>query len=121
MPVAKRERTGAVIGASLSARSSAEVDRAAKVAHRVGTRQPLAVVALAMQSLFGRDLTALMAGVQNSRTVAQWAREETEAHPANEDRLRNAYLVATLLREGGESERTIRSWFTGMNPDLDDR
>jgi hypothetical protein len=101
-------------------RRGGEIDRVTKSVHRMETRSSTADVATALQRLFGRELTALMAGVDNTRTVAQWARGESLPHSSNERRLRSAYRVASLLLEGGESERTVRSWFMGMNPLLDD-
>jgi hypothetical protein len=91
------------------------------VAYRKETRTEISAIAATLQGLFGRELTALMAGIQSARTVGQWARGESEPHASNERRLRNAYRVALLLLAGGETERTVRSWFTGMNPLLDDR
>jgi hypothetical protein len=90
-------------------------------AHTIATRAQVPEIAGALQRLLGRELTALTSGIQSARTVGLWARGESEPHAANEDRLRNTYRVVVLLRESGESERTIRAWFTGMNPHLDDR
>jgi len=111
-------------GTAVGTRPANQVDtvhNAAVMAHRVATRTPAAEIAAALQQLLGRELTALISGIQSARTVGQWARGETDPHPANEERLRNAFRVVILLREGGETERTVRSWFTGMNPHLDDR
>jgi hypothetical protein len=94
---------------------------ASLLAHSVETRSAVPEIAAALQLLLGRELTALAAGIQSARTVGLWARGETEPHAATEERLRNAYRVVVLLREGGETERTVRAWFAGMNPHLDDR
>lgn len=101
--------------------SGSDLDRVTKRVHRMETRSSTADIAAALQRLFGRELTAVMAGVDNTRTVGQWARGESSPHSSNERRLRSAFRVASLLLEGGESERTVRSWFMGMNPHLDDR
>jgi hypothetical protein len=98
-----------------------EIDRAAKTALRMRVTAPIADVAAMLHALLGRELIALIAGVQSVRTVSQWIQGTSEPHPAHEEHLRNAYQVATLLREGGMSERAIRTWFTGMNPLLEDR
>ncbi len=114
-------RTSTGVGSMVGTRSAdAHID-AAIAAHRIETRTQVPEIAATLQKLLGRELTALVAGIQSARTVGLWARGETEPHAANEDRLRNAYRVVVLLREGGETERTVRSWFTGMNPHLDDR
>jgi hypothetical protein len=114
-------RDGVIVGAETDWAQLALPEQAARAAHRKETRAEVSEVAGALQRLFGRELTALMAGIQIARTVGQWARGESEPHAANENRLRMAYRVAVLLLEGGETERTVRSWFTGMNPHLGDR
>lgn len=72
-----------------------------------------------LQELFGQSLTALVAGVDNPKTVGKWARGQVP-HPGNLLRMRNAFQIATLL-ELAASRQTARSWFMGMNPLLDDR
>jgi hypothetical protein len=114
-------RTPTAVGNAIGARSDDRRVDAALKAHSVETRAQVPEIAATLQQLLGRELTALVAGIQSARTVGLWARGETEPHAANEDRLRNAYRVVVLLRESGETERTVRSWFTGMNPHLDDR
>jgi hypothetical protein len=84
------------------------------------TRATAAQLATFLQDLFGQKLTALLAGVGDPKAVGQWARGERAPHPAAEQRLRRAYQVAALLLRA-DSAPTVRAWFTGMNPQLDDR
>jgi hypothetical protein len=122
MPVAEHfTRAGLIVGAGADWEQLSLPERAARTAHRRETRTEISEIAAWLQQMFGRELTAIMAGIQTARTVGQWARGECEPQFSNELRLRNAYRVALLLIEGGETERTVRSWFTGMNPLLGDR
>lgn len=88
-------------------------------AHRRAVATGLSEVAAEMIDVFGQNLTALMAGVENRRTVGRWLRGQ-EPHPANLVRLRAAYQIATLL-ELATSRQTVLAWFMGMNPYLEDR
>ncbi len=40
--------------------------------------------------------------------------------PDIERRLREAFFICELLRQVGEAPETIRTWFMGMEPYLDD-
>lgn len=68
----------------------------------------------------GPRLLALTVGVDD-RTVRRWAREANAApRLESEMRLRSAYQVFQMLQQV-EAPSTIRAWFMGMNPQLDDR
>lgn len=68
----------------------------------------------------GPRLLALTVGV-DGRTVRRWSREADAAlRLESEMRLRSAYQVFQMLQEV-EAPATIRAWFMGMNPQLDDR
>jgi hypothetical protein len=68
----------------------------------------------------GERLTAVIAGVRSAATVRDWAAGLLIPESAIERRLRVAFEVTRLLRERDSSE-TVRLWFGGMNPELDDR
>jgi hypothetical protein len=87
--------------------------------HARAVRSGIAEVAASLQDLLGQRLTAVIAGVADARAVGDWARGQRTPHPKAADRLRHAYQVAALLAED-ESPETVRAWFVGMNPDLDD-
>jgi hypothetical protein len=72
-----------------------------------------------LQELFGQKLTAVMTGTRDPKAVGEWARGERSPHRQVEERLRHAYHVALYLGEM-ESAETVRAWFMGMNPHLDD-
>lgn len=93
--------------------------RMVEEAHQRAIEATPAEIAVYLQGLLGQNLTALLAGIENPKTVARWARGQ-EPHPSNLARVRNAFQIATLL-ELATSRQTVRSWFMGMNPSLDDR
>lgn len=73
-----------------------------------------------LQELFGRRLTAAIIGVTKADLVGELARGRRQPAAAEARRIRETFRVVTLLEEG-ESPESIRLWFTGMNPALDDR
>lgn len=72
-----------------------------------------------LQELFGQQLTALMTGMDNPKTVGRWVCGQVP-HAANGTRMRDVYQIALLL-DLAQSRQTAQSWFMGMNPHLDDR
>jgi hypothetical protein len=96
-----------------------QVDPAAHAAHGDAVRQDVAQIAAALQETLGQSLTAFVVDVRNTRAVGKWARGERAPHPQAEQRLRHAYHVTQVLGQV-ESQGTIRAWFLGLNPLLDD-
>ena len=88
-------------------------------AHARVTRQGVAATAAALQELLGQRLVAVIAGVKDAKAVGRWARGEDIPRAQAAATLQNALHVVELLRSQ-EDDETIRSWFRGMNPDLDD-
>lgn len=67
----------------------------------------------------GPSLTSLIAGVE-TRTVNRWASNEGGSpRPESERKLRAAFQVFQLVQTV-EAAPTVRAWFMGMNPQLDD-
>jgi hypothetical protein len=73
-----------------------------------------------LQDVLGVRLTALLAGVADTQMLSGWVSEELRPDPVAERRLRDAFRIAELLLQE-ESPQAVRSWFLGMNPELDDR
>jgi len=98
----------------------AQVDRttAVRTAHRRSVQiGPLDLVAALCDKL-GAKLVAFIVDKDPS-TVSRWKTGAT-VPPEEELRpLRVAFQVFQLL-ESAESDPTIRAWFIGMNPQLDD-
>ena len=90
-----------------------------QAAHRLATRLELPVLARWLQDVLGQPLVALIAGVRDPKLVGKWAKGECAPEPKGEQRLRHAFEVTLLLLER-ECSDTIRAWFVGMNPELDD-
>lgn len=87
--------------------------------HARTARLGVPTIVSSLQDILGQRLVAVIAGVSDAKAVGKWARGQRSPHPEAEERLRNAYQVAQLLLER-ESPETVRAWFVGMNPDLDD-
>lgn len=91
--------------------------------HRDGPRPTgevdLADQVAALKSLLGPRLMSLTMDV-DPVTVDRWVAGTTHPRLNNEKRIRAAYQVFELLKPV-EASPTIRAWFMGMNPQLDDR
>jgi len=106
------EEEGRVVVAVVSVRS------AEAAAHARAVKVDVAGVAAFLVENLGTTLTAYIAEV-DKKTVLRCARAETQPRAGVEQRLRAAFQVFQLL-VSVESPHTVRAWFTGMNPQLDD-
>ena len=70
--------------------------------------------------ILGKKLTAYIAGVKDTRVVERWMQGGIEPYRAADPRIRLAYQIAKTLREH-DSARVVQAWFTGLNPELQDR
>jgi hypothetical protein len=92
------------------------VDRA----YRDSLTTPVNEIAEALQQLLSRRLTAYVAGVKDSKTVARWATGQiSDIREASEVRLRTAYEIVRLLTLF-DSPAVVKAWFIGLNPQLED-
>lgn len=89
-------------------------------AHGLAMRLALPALVRSLQDVLGQRLVAAIAGVSDAKAVGKWARGERSPHPEAARRLRHAFHVTQLLLQQ-ESAETVRAWFVGMNPDLDDQ
>jgi len=87
-------------------------------AHARAVKVDIAGVAAFLVENLGTTLTAYIAGV-DKKTVLRSARAQSQPRTGVEQRLRAAFQVFQLLMSV-ESPHTVRAWFTGMNPQLDD-
>jgi hypothetical protein len=73
-----------------------------------------------LQGLLSRRLVAYMIGAKDPKTISRWANDESVEirDPAMLRRLQAIYQIAVLLLEY-EGARTVKSWFIGMNPILE--
>ncbi len=86
-------------------------------AHRIATQSTIADAAAFLSENLGRVLTAHIAGV-DPKTVDRWTKGDQPRTDA-EQRLRLAYQIFQVLQED-DSPHTVRAWFIGLNPQLDD-
>ncbi len=81
--------------------------------------EPGAVVAQ-LAEILGKNMTALLAGVKDSRTVDAWIGGREAGRKFDVERLRLALRIAKMLR-GRDDKRVVQAWFMGLNPQLGDR
>lgn len=68
--------------------------------------------------ILGLSLVAAIAGIKETRAVAQWMSERRE--PQQPQRLRFALQLALMIAENPDGV-VPRAWFQGSNPQLGDR
>lgn len=71
-----------------------------------------------LSRVLGRQLVAFIVG-KDARTVLRWTNGETKPSVTEEAKLRDAFQVYLTLTPV-DGANTIRAWFMGMNPELDD-
>ena len=87
-------------------------------AHQSGVTLPIQLVAAELSRVLGRELVGIIADKED-RTVRRWLAGDSRPSGATAARLRDTYQIVELLRSE-EGDHTIRAWFMGMNPQLDD-
>ncbi len=89
-------------------------------AYEAATRADVDVLVKDLRAALGPRLVALLAGVNETRAVHQWADGTRELRSAaTEQRLRLAYQLWKLITTR-DSDRVAQAWFAGLNPKLDD-
>jgi hypothetical protein len=88
--------------------------------HRTTVASSIADTAAFLQDALGQKLVAYMVGVEDPKTVGRWASDKRLPKDLEvERRLRDAHQIFRLLLTK-ESPHTVRAWFVGLNPQLDD-
>lgn len=87
-------------------------------AHRKTVQSSVSDIARFLEEIFGRKLLGYMTGVSD-KAVAKWINKERQPRREAEDRLRAIFQIYQLL-QAEENPHTVRAWFVGMNPQLDD-
>ncbi|MEZ5116074.1 MAG: hypothetical protein R2737_07385 [Candidatus Nanopelagicales bacterium] len=88
-------------------------------AHALSVQVDIADISEFLQENLGQRLVALLAGGMDPKAVGRWASGQNQPRPDAERRLRTAFQVFHLL-QSVESPHTVRAWFVGMNPQLED-
>lgn len=95
--------------------------RKASAAHQSAVTAPMVSVVKELSSLLTRDLTAYLAKVSDAGTVSRWATGTvTNVRPKYEQKLRLTFEIVQLFKAEDYSDQTIRAWFLGLNPHLED-
>ena len=89
------------------------------MAHREATTNAFPEVVRQLADILGKKLTAYIGGVKDVRAVDRWI-DGSGPYKDADVRLRFAFQVAKTLREH-DQKRVVQAWFTGLNPELDDR
>lgn len=82
---------------------------------------PITNVVNQLETNLGERLTALIAGVRTVELVHQWTEGTRVPSRSNEDRLRLAHDVLRQMVAASETPETIRAWFMGTDPHLEDK
>lgn len=100
--------------------SEAEATAMLDQVHRQALRVSVREAAETLQTLLTRQVIAYVVAVKDVKTLTRWAAGEVmEIRVDSENRLRTAYEIATLLSRF-EAPETVRAWFIGMCPQLND-
>lgn len=94
-----------------------QIEQAAREAHRLVVESPTEDAASFVLEVLGPKLSAFIFDT-NPKTVKRWAEGTTPRHEAGE-RLQTLHMILRLLL-AAESRHTVRAWFVGLNPQLDD-
>ena len=89
-------------------------------AYRRAIQEPFATIVAELAEILGKKLTAYIGGVKDTRVVERWMQGGVEPYRDADRRIRLAYQIAKTLSEH-DSARVVQAWFTGLNPELQDR
>lgn len=89
------------------------------LAYREATTLHFPKLVTELTRILGKKLTAYIASVKDARAVDRWI-AGSEAYKGVEERLRLAYRLAKMIGDQ-EGTRVVQAWFTGLNPELNDR
>jgi hypothetical protein len=89
-------------------------------AHRRAVQAPFSEIVAELAEILGKKLTAYIGGVKDTRVLERWMHAGVEPYRDADPRIRLAYQIAKTLSQH-ESSRVVQAWFTGLNPELQDR
>lgn len=82
-------------------------------------RSEISKIAAYLQKRLGQKPTAYLSGLEDSKTVGQWAAGKAQPRDAASLRLRHAYQAARLIVEAF-GDQTAKAWLFGTNSQLGD-
>ena len=89
------------------------------LAYREATSLEFPTLVKELTSILGKKLTAYIASVKDTRSIDRWICG-SEPYKGVEERLRLAYRLAKVINDH-EGPRVVQAWFTGLNPELNER
>jgi hypothetical protein len=89
------------------------------LAYREATTLAFPKLVEELTKIIGKKLTAYISSVKDARAVERWI-AGSEPYKGVEERLRLAYRLAKMISDH-EGSRVVQAWFTGLNPELNDR
>ncbi len=89
------------------------------LAYREATTLELPKLVKELTKILGKKLTAYIASVKDARAIERWI-AGSEPYKGVEERLRLAYRLAKMIGDH-DGPRVVQVWFTGLNPELNDR
>jgi hypothetical protein len=113
--VMSRSRGSVAFGLALGALGGAVGDYMLKLKRDCSSQE----LAQFLGERLGEDVTAYLSGIENPEIVRAWALGQEQPSPEEMSRLRVAYEATRCLSDV-YGDVTIRSWFFGMNPWLED-
>ena len=87
--------------------------------HRRTVKASVPEITKFLEEVLTRKLIAYMMEVKDAKTVGRWASGDRNPGRETESRLRAVYQIFQIL-QAEESPHTVRAWFIGLNPQLDD-
>jgi hypothetical protein len=89
------------------------------LAYREATTLEFPRLVKELTTILGKKLTAYIASVKDTRAIERWI-SGSEPYKGSEERLRFAYRLAKMIGDH-DGPRVVQAWFTGLNPELNDR
>lgn len=89
------------------------------LAYREATTLDFPKLITELTTILGKKLTAYIASVKDTRAIERWM-AGSEPYKGVDERLRLAYRLAKMISDH-EGPRVVQAWFTGLNPELEDR
>jgi hypothetical protein len=99
---------------------TAALPRPDLAAHRRSVAAPFSEIVAEVAEILGKKLTAYIGGVKDTRVIQRWMQGGVDPYRDAEPRIRLAFQIAKTLSEH-DSARVVQAWFTGLNPELQDR
>ena len=89
-------------------------------ANRRAVQASFSEIVAELAEILGKKLTAYIGGVKDTRVIERWMQGGVEPYRDADQRVRLAYQIAKTLSEH-DSPRVVQAWFTGLNPEMQDR